>query len=350
MSDPFSLRRLGNYEPDDEGGPPAFPWVRVIMAAVAFVAVVTLIGVGCGAIKSADRTGPTEVAVVYNGGPFDSKDQRMVVGPSSSWQIPGLYSTWRKYIHESEQRYYTIRPGAADADNSEAEVEVPTKDGVQVQIEGTTNFHTGFTGEEDDPNLEEFDQRFGNRKFGDKYVWEEGGWDLFLNAQVRPVLVSTFREEIGGLDCAELVSSCALIQQNTTGNGSVDGEVEDASGNFEQVATAVEDKLATRMEDALGGPYLQDFQVNIERVRLPEDVQTKINTAQAAFADVSTQRARAESAKFEAQRIRETAEALDTPGAAAVELAKIYAEACDSGATCVIDASAQGLGLNVGGR
>jgi regulator of protease activity HflC (stomatin/prohibitin superfamily) len=331
-----------------------FPVGRAIGGAIAIVALLWLCGVGIGACKSLGSTGPGEVAVLINGGWFDSKDQRDVEPPSSGYKVPGLYTQWRKYIHESQQRFYTIRPGDSGADEAEAEVVVPTRDGVQVSIEGTTNFHTTFSGEDDDPNLLAFDTRFGNRTYaGDKYVWDDdGGWEAFLAAQFRPVLVSTFREEIGGLDCAELVSSCALIQQGAQQTGQIDIEAvqeagDKAEASFEEVASAVEAKLETRMEAALGGQFLTGWEVQIERVVLPEEVQGAIDTAQSAFAAVSEQRARAEAAKFEAKRIAERAKALSTPGAAALEIAALYAEACGSGgSTCVVDATG-GIGLNL---
>lgn len=326
------------------------PVARLLVGIAILIGFVWLCGVAIGACQSADRTGPTEVAVVHDGGPFDSKGQREVVGPSSSWMIPGLYSSWHKYIEESEQRFFRIgTEGSADLPGTA--IEVPTRDGVQVSIEGTTNFHTAFTGEDDDPLLREFDQRFGNREFGGKHVWDgDEGWSAWLTAQFQPVLISTFREEIGSLDCADLVSSCALIQQGGAEAGQptfTKEQLRDSAGSFQAVADAVQEKLAERLNTALGGAFLRDFQVQIERVVLPETVQNKINEAQAAFANISEQRARAEAAKFEAERIRTRAAALSEPGAAALEIANLYSEACrSSGGTCIVDASGN-VGLNV---
>lgn len=356
-----------------EGAKPPSAWKGAVAIIVMIVGVVLLIGLVIGGCKSLTRTGPGEVAVIRNGGPLDSKDIRTTLPPETGFAFQGLFSSKRTYIADDQQRFYTISSDPDRADNPSAtSIVVPTRDGVQVSIEGTTNFHTTFTGDgataeeceaaglpEDckDPNLWLFDERFGNRTFTESgsddslHVWEDGdtGWSAFLDAQFRPVLVSTFREEIGSLDCAELVSSCALIQQGaeSAGNNLAGLKVpeNDSEASFQEVAAAVQSKLDTRLQAALGGTFFADFQVQIEKVVLPEEVQDKINTAQAAFAGIAEQRANAEAAKFEALRAKRLAQQYEkSPVLGQIEIAKVLE---GSNATIILDGSS-GVGLNVG--
>ena len=43
--------------------------------------------------------------------------------------------------------------------------------------------------------------------------WEDGGWEIFLNAILQPIIDSNIREVIAEFDCKQLVSSCALVQR-----------------------------------------------------------------------------------------------------------------------------------------
>jgi hypothetical protein len=342
---PFSSSGSSSGFSGNPAGRPS-TW-KIIVAAIV---VVVLAGLFLGSCKSVNRTGPTEVALIRNGGWLDDKTIRTVRPPESQFTVSGLFSEVRKYISNKEQRFYTITTDPNRADNPSATfVEVPTKDGVQVRIEATTLFNTSFTGEDQDPLLREFDQRFGNRKFKDSgsgkelYVWEgNDGFSAFLDTIFRPVLVSTIREEIGGLKCADLVSSCALINQDTSkASTSVSGQ--DNQDSFQKVADEVQTKLQKRVEDALDGLYLENFSFQIARVELPGNVQTAINEAQSAFASIAQQRANSEAAKFEAQRARQLAKQYrNAPSLAQIEIAKILK---DSNATVIMGGGDYGFNL-----
>lgn len=305
---------------------------RLLITIGGVIAFLWLCGVLYGGCQSADRTGPTEVAVVYNGGPFDSKDQRKVVGPSSSWQVPGLFSSWHKYPSCDEQRFYTVTSDEGRADSPTAtEVNVPTKDGVQVGLEATTFFHTAFCGDDATRDLlEQFDLAYGNREFDGKHVWDgNDGWSAFLDAQFRPVLENTIREEIGNVDCADLVSSCALVQSG--GSGEIDfSEVAEAGegnqSNFAEIQEAVQAKLGERIDATLGGPYLDGIEFRLARVHLPENVQGAIDTAQSSFAEVAQSRAELEKSEFEAKRADRFIEQYGRAGAALIETAKALSD------------------------
>lgn len=320
------------------------PGRLALFGGIGGILLILAMGTIIGGCQSLDSTGPGEVAVVYNGGPFDSKDVRTTYAPSSGPQIPGLASEWRKYPEAGQQRYFRVTPDDLAADNPGTEIVVPTEDGVQVSIEALVNFSTVFTGEADDEALRAFDDRFGNRTFGDKHVYDDDGFAPFLNAQVGPVIVSTFRDVMEDVECEDLVSACALIQQ--TGNGTVQAVAPGADdASLSKIEVAVQERLDERIDAALGGHFLEGWQVNVEVVRLPEDVQTGINAAQAEFAEISKQRASAKAAEFEAERTRILAEQYSQNP----EYAQIKSvESCAASQNCQIILGTQGLGLNVG--
>jgi regulator of protease activity HflC (stomatin/prohibitin superfamily) len=324
---------------------------RSTLAGVGmFIAAALVFGGGLviGACNSLDSTGPTEVAVVQNGGPLDAKDQREVVGPSSGWMVPGLFSGWHVYPSADEQRFYTVTTDEGRADSPTATtIAVPTKDGVQVSLEATTFFRTAFTGEDDDPLLREFDLSYGNREFDGKHVWDgSDGWAAFLDAQFRPVLENTVREEIGRFDCAQLVSSCALIQAGQSGE--IDFEQVAEAGdsnqsNFDRVQDAIQTKLAERIDATLGGPYLEGIEFRMARITLPGDVQAAIDEAQSSFAAVATERANYEKSKFEAQRLSRLARQYEkSPALAMKETAESLAN--NSEATIILGGEEFALG------
>ena len=348
---------------------------RGLALVLAVVAVLVLCGVAIGGCKGLFRTDPGEVAVERNGGPLDSKGVRGTLPQETGYAFHGLFTTKRSYIASDQQRFYTISTDGDTADNPSAtSITVPTKDGVQVSIEGTTNFHTVFTGEGatdaeceaagydegcGDVALLDFDNQFGNREFTESgssdshHVWDgDDGWSAFLDQQFKPTLVSTFREEIGSLNCADLVSSCSLIQQGAAASGQLVTEPvnpadadEKQEANLQVIAERVQAKLDSRLEAALNGKFLDEFQVQIEKVILPESIQEKINTAQSAFAGIAEAQANAEAARFEALKNERLAKSyIDSPVLGEIEIAKVLSES-DNGSTIILGGGSQGFTL-----
>lgn len=331
--------------------------VLVFWSLLAIVAFVFLCGALIGGCKSINHTEPTEVALIRNGGMLDTRDIREIRPPTSGYKISGLYSEVRKYIAGNEVRYFGIADDPSLGDKG-AEISVPTRDGVEVGINGQVLFRTAFTDpngnltEESEALLREFDEKFGNRNFtgsgGDSHKpWEgEAGWQAFLFTMVKPVIENAFRREVGSVNCAELVSSCALVQSS----GKIDLTALSESDNqatFAKIQDSVQEQIDEGVEAAMGGEYLTDFRVQLTKVTLPKDVQVAINRAQASFAQIAESRAQNIQSKFEAARNARLAKAYqDSPVLGQIEMAKILA---DGNATIILDGTG-GLGLNVGGR
>lgn len=335
----------------ERGGPPVGWFI------VGCIALVLLFGATIGGCSSLNRPGPTQVALIRNGGPLDNKSIREVRAPGSSYAVSGLFSEPRMYIAGNEQRYYKISSDPSLGEQSGADfIKVPTKDGVNVEVDAQVLFHTGFTtpsGELTDDSqalLERFDTAYGNRNFaakdgGSAKVWEgNDGWNAFLDTILRPVVENAFREQIGSVNCADLVSSCALVQSSSQ-QASVAFTAQDNRQNFERIQTGVQDQIEKGVQSALGDEYLVDFKVQLTRVTLPKSVQEAIDAAQASFAQIAEARAQKIQADYQAEANERLAAAYrGNPVLAYIQAAKELGR--NSNATIIL--GEPGTGFNLG--
>ncbi|MDF3300365.1 SPFH domain-containing protein [Streptomyces tropicalis] len=265
----------------------------VALAIVLITTIVSLIG-------GFDRTDGGQVAIVRNGGMFDNRNIRQIIQPASGLTWRGLYSTSHKY--PAQQRFYTITAKANAGDRSGVDVvHTPSSDGVDMGIEGTLYFSLNL----DQKTLRDFDDKFGTRTFtaanGRTYHAYDGdeGWSAFLDQIIRPVIDNDLREQISRFRCAELVSSCSLVQNNGSASGSkVAGKSN--NGNIAAVQNAINSSLAEDLESTLGDKFLMGLRFNLVRISLPDNVQQAVDKAQAAFAAVSEAQAKVAQARAEA--------------------------------------------------
>ncbi|SEG60173.1 Regulator of protease activity HflC, stomatin/prohibitin superfamily [Thermomonospora echinospora] len=258
-----------------------------------------------GLLGGFERTDGGQIAVVRNGGFFDNTRIRQVIDPGSGRVWVGWWSKVHKY--PAQQRFYTITSNLGESTRGGGGVDVvtvPSSDGVNMGIEGTLYFTLNL----DHEVLKKFDDKFGTRKFRSSsghsyYAWQdEGGWSAFLNQIVRPVIDNNLRSQINSFRCAELVSSCALVQ-NTGSNGrrqTTSIQAQSNNGNIAKVQNAINVQLANDLRATLGGDFLTNIHFNLVRVTLPAQVQQAVDRAQAAFAQVTEAQARVDQAKLEA--------------------------------------------------
>lgn len=278
-----------------EGGFVAFAAV-IVLAATAVV--ISLIGVFSGF----DKTTGGEVGVVRNGGMFDNNKVRQVIQPASSLTWTGFWSTTHKY--PAQQRHYTITADTGRGDRTGVDVlRVPSSDGVDMGIEGTIYFTLNL----DNAALKKFDDKFGTRQFRGvdgqlRDAWDgDDGWSTFLDAVVRPVIDNDMRIQVGGFRCVELLSSCALVQNQAGAAAPVAADAGKANNtNVARVQDAVNTSLKTDLTGKLGGEFFENIQFNLSRVTLPANVQASVDKAQANFADITGAQAKVAVAQAEA--------------------------------------------------
>ncbi|MCD0483611.1 SPFH domain-containing protein [Streptacidiphilus sp. ASG 303] len=274
---------------------------KLAYGAAGVAVLIVVINVLSALFGGFDRTDGGEVAVVRNGGMFDDRNIRQIIPPASGLTWTGLYSTSHKY--PSQQRFYTItaRAGAGDRPGVDV-VRTPSSDGVDMGIEGTLYFTLNL----DQKTLRDFDNKFGTRGFtgadGRLYHAYDGdlGWSAFLDQIIRPVIDNDLREQISRFRCAELVSSCALVQNSGSPGVPPAGAGKTNNGNIAAVQNAVNSSLAEDLKVTLGDEFLQGLRFNLVRVSLPDNVQAAVDKAQAAFAAVSEAQARVAQAKADA--------------------------------------------------
>jgi hypothetical protein len=278
-------------------------WPILTGAVVFLVIALYVVGVPGGFAT----TGGGEVAVVRNGGPFDDNTIRTVLGTSSKRTWIGLRSRVHRY--PAQQRFFTITTDPKRASNLGVDtLTISSNDGVNLGIEGTLY----FTLNRDAAVLRTFDDGFGTRRFrgqDDKmrYPWEgEKGWTAFFGQAVRPVIDNSLRSQISGFGCADLVPSCAFMQQDPTKPRALISS-EDSKANFTKIQEAVNASLTDDIRSTLGAPYLTGFRFTLTRITLPTAVQRAVDDAQATLAQLykvqaEVQKARAEAAANKARQ------------------------------------------------
>jgi len=283
------------------------------LIAVGACAVIALIWGAWAVLSGWTSTDSGTITVIRDGGTFDSKQIRMadgqplIVQPGSSLTWIGAFSTEHGY--PSTQRYFKVssRPGA---DSNEV-ITVPTRDGVTVGVEGT--FY--FTLNTDPKVLANFDNRYGTRTYPAPtsddpnrrlHAWEgDEGWTAFLDGTLGNLVQNDLRREIAKPTCVDLIASCALAQ-NAAGT---DAAAVLAAAQANPAATdkltdiqdAVNKQFATDVLADLGTPVFTGVRFVISKITLPDNVQTAINDAQAAFASVTKAQAGKAAAEIDAQ-------------------------------------------------
>jgi hypothetical protein len=270
--------------------------IAVVIAAIVLVAVVIP---GIAFATGYTKADGGHVIVVRNGGPFDDNSIRQVIQPNSGLTSTGLFSAEHPY--PSTQRNFKVS-GAKNADSNEV-INVPTKDGVLVGVEGTFYFDVNYG---DEKVMRAFDDKYGTRTYptstgSASYAWDgEDGWSAFLSFTLGNLVQNVLRQEIGNVECADLVASCSLAANSSAQAAAINPK---ANGNetINQVQQAVNDGFTQDIQTVLGVPILIHPRFVLSKVDLPANVQDAINKAQAAFAGVTESQAALQRAQIDAR-------------------------------------------------
>jgi regulator of protease activity HflC (stomatin/prohibitin superfamily) len=153
-----------------------------------------------------------------------------------------------------------------------------------------------------------FDDKYGTRTYpgpgGAIYAWDgDQGWSAFLNFTLGNLVQNVLRQEIGNVECADLVASCSLAA-NSSAQAAASAVIDpNANGNqtINQVQAAVNEAFTKDVDDVLGVAVLINPRFVLSKVDLPQNVQDAINQAQAAFAGVTESQAALQRAQIDAQ-------------------------------------------------
>lgn len=294
---------------------------KIILGGIAAVFLVWLVVIICVLLFGTRYTPQAgTVAVVRNGSDaawvfdwFDNHKIKGVIqeGAGSTWK--GLGSEVHPYPAASQQRYFRLQ--TCHGDNGEepcngaddVAITVPSSDGVQVGIEGNFYLNTTFNNSTEGlDSLKKFDTQFGTRLFTgpdgkSHHAWEGvEGWKAALAVLVEPIVANNLREVVASVSCAQLVSSCALVQ-NSGGNTVVALGHTNNLNNVNYVQEKINKGLQTDLNGTLGGEYFAKVQFRLTHVDLPPKVENAIDEAQASFAQVSNAQASVKKAHLESQ-------------------------------------------------
>lgn len=270
------------------------PWI----AAGALVVLIVGGILGFGYVKGLTKADGGSVIVVRNGGMFDDNGFRQIVTTSDGLTQVGLWS--QEHPYPTTQRYFKV--SADGSGDSNEQINVPTKDGVLVGVEGTFFFELN----QDPGILEQFDNAFGTRTFpnakGDQvHAWDEDGWSPFLSATLGNLVQNVLRQEVGKVECKDLVASCSLAQNAPTGGAAaaIDPNV-DSNSTLVTIQDAVNKTFAADVQTQLGIPLFVNVSFAMSKISLPQNVQDSINNAQSSVADANGKVATAQAAQAQA--------------------------------------------------
>jgi regulator of protease activity HflC (stomatin/prohibitin superfamily) len=277
------------------------PAKRTAVFAIVAALVVGFIVLITWFTRSFDKTDGGHVAVVRNGGPFDSNSIRQVLPPNSGLTNIGYASSMHRY--PTSQRFFTIdSSGKGDSDEV---VQVPTADGVEVGIEGQVLFTMNTSPDHNYGVLRKFDNSFGTRTFkcanssDREHVYDgDSGFSCFLEQIVGQIIKNDLRAAVGDLRCADLVASCSLVQNSSA---QIDpSKIGKGNVNLANIESAISTSLQTDLDESMHGNYLNVDRFNLAKVDLPKPVQDAITRAQSQFANVSQAQAAQKKALIEA--------------------------------------------------
>lgn len=285
----------------------------VVGGCVACVLILWALIAGIGKLSARWTPQPGQIGVVRAGSSalwigdwFKGHDIKEIVSPGSGNTDIGLGSIVHAYPADSVQRTYTITADPNQGDQTGVDyVQVPTSDGINVSLEGTFYFTTGFNGTAPGEKLvKDFDNRFGVRTFNPNansanqlHAYDgNAGWESFLNTVIRPIIDNDLRQEIGKYTCAQLQSACALVYNANAHVGAANN-----NQTLTQIQNAINASLEADVKSTLGQDYFSQVSFRLSRVTLPGTIQTEIEKAQAQFAAVGTAKAEVQQAQQQAQ-------------------------------------------------
>lgn len=223
-------------------------------------------------------TEPDQQALRYSDPAMGAKEFQQHYGPSQ-FDMNSLMN--KGYVYPAGQRVYAFQHEGGDT----GVLTPTTKDGVTLQVEGAVRF--ALT---DDPQeLQQFHEKIGLRM----KAYEDEGWREFLKVYLRAPINRALTDATQGLEWSEIYSN---------------PEVKAA---WER---RVAELLPQYVQQAIGGDYVGQFQVTLQKPILPEDLENALKDAQVAVQQNRAQEERNAQVLTETESIRPLVEILGPEG------------------------------------
>ena len=290
----------------------------VVALCLAVILALGAFATACGTVAQ------DEVGYAVGGGPLDGQRHKV----KGDLLEPG------RHITGTLDGMWTL-PSNNTVRFQDFSVDVTSKDGKKVHLEGQMAFR--YVGEKDPALSKKFVTGVGARKYGkDKQRPGESdeGWEAFLDTMVTREINATLKDGIGKVYCADFEPACR----------SIDPRADVPDSNPEGVYNALNGILSTRIEEKLGGAYLQNIRLGVAKVELPREVQSNIDAVTTEQAKTKSAEQSVKTADAEAQAIVKKSAALKkSPASVAVEVAK----ACKGSCSIILDTTGKGVSPSV---
>lgn len=235
---------------------------------------------GCSVVSTA----PDEAGLHYQAGPLSSTKFENCVAPSTR-NVDGLFDAHALY--PAGQRSYAF---SADPKADSKPITVTDINGVPLSTTGVVT----FTLNTDCKTLQKFHEQIG-LKYGAANVdgRTSEGWGTLIATYLRQPLERTLTDATQGLEWKQLYTEPATKAQ------------------WEK---DVKDTLPRYVEQTMGGAYLGDFSVTLQKPDLPENLAKAITATQEAIQQNAAQQERNVQVQSELESIRALVDVLGPDG------------------------------------
>ena len=240
--------------------------IKTITAIVAAAVVLT----GCSTVS----TNPDEQAVRYKNPAMGAKTFKQCYGPSQ-YDMNSIFN--KGFTYPAGQRVYSFIGEGGDGDT----FQVVTKDGVTLEVEGALRFQLT----DDCELLKQFHEKIGLKI----EAYDDEGWAKFLNVYLRAPINRALTDATQGLNWADIYSN------------------PEVKGQWEK---KVQELLPRYVAQTIGGGYVTNYEVTLQKPILPEQLESALRDTQVAIEQEKAQEARNTQVDTELESIKKLVEVL----------------------------------------
>lgn len=244
---------------------------------ITLAALVTAAAIGTTAC-SVVNTQPDQQALRYSDPIMGAKEYKEHFGPSTH-DMAGMMNT--TYTYPAGQRVYAFLPEGGDT----GMVSPTTKDAVTLQVAGSVRFALTSDTEE----LKQFHEKIGLRM----KAYEDEGWREFLRVYLKAPVERALADATQEFTWKE-------IYTNT-----------EAKAAWEK---KVAELLPRYVEQAIGGDYIGEFQVTLQKPILPDSISQAVEQVEAEAQKAQVQEQTNERVRSELDSIRDLVDVLGVDG------------------------------------
>lgn len=247
------------------------------MKKTLIATVLTVMALGTTACSTVS-TEPDQQAIRYSDPVVGAKEFKECFGPSS---YDMASPTNASYTYPAGQRVYNFIPDGGDGKT----FSVTTKDGITLDVEGSIRFQLTDNCDE----LRQFHEKIGLKTA----AYEDEGWVKFLNDYFRAPINRAITDATQGLEWSKIYSDPAT------------------KAEWEKT---VSELLPRYVAQTIGGDYITNYEVTLQKPILPEQLEAALRDTQVAVEQEKAQEARNTQVTTELDSIKQLVDVLGPEG------------------------------------